>query len=255
MKEKFNIFTCCNNRYNQFIPIFIFSHLYHNEESFVEIGYEGTLDKETQKGIKYLNVVYPNRFLVREVAVGKMKHNGKIITTCPNLTRFIVEPQVKSEYIYISDIDIICLQEGILQIHIDVMKKTGLPYSNIVREKHSPKQTHRRLTGLHFSPWANYFPLPDLQDLVKNNLQQHDEVFLYEMVKKKYPVFDYENKFRPVHGIHVSMNREPSGWGITSLRKKKWNNFRSTLEFLELENLQNAFIKEKLNQIDEYTVS
>jgi hypothetical protein len=33
-----NFYTCCNKIYNNFIPLFILSNLYHNENCYVEVG-------------------------------------------------------------------------------------------------------------------------------------------------------------------------------------------------------------------------
>lgn len=258
MKEKINIFTCCNGPYIEFIPIFILSHLYHNPECFVEIGYDGKMNKQTINSLAYVNSLYEGSFLVKERRVGVMPFGkGKEIPCTPNLTRFIVEPDVKADYVYVSDIDIICLQKGILDIHVKDMERTGLPYSNIVRKRQSEDQKHVRLTGLHFSPWKNFYPIPEFTDLIKQNIQGHDEVFLYEMVKKRFPDFDYENTFRPVHGIHVSLNRQPVGelnWGIEHW-KKQWNEFRKTPEFLGLEEKSSPFMIDKIQTIDKYAVS
>jgi len=249
--ESLNIFTCCNGQYNQFIPLFVFSHLYDNNNTFVEVGYDDIIDEEIQNSINYLHNLYPGRFLIRQQLVGQINYMESFVKCAPNLTRFIFEPSVKSKYVYISDIDIICLEDNILKIHTDDMEKTGLPYSNIVREKSSPDQIYRRLTGLHFTPWKNYYPIPSFADLIENGDHHHDEVFLYEIVKKRYPYFNYENKFRPVHGIHISMNRDPDGWGIKS-RKEKWIEFRNSFEFLEFEKGVTEFIKERVLQIDNF---
>jgi hypothetical protein len=252
MKEKLNIYTCCNGLYNEFIPLFILSHLYYNSEAFVEVGYDGDLSDNVKKCITYLSEKYTDRFLISKIDVGLIKYKDKIINCSPNLTRFIEEPKTKSNYIYISDVDIICLQKNILSIHLDDMKKTGLPYSNIVRDKVSEEQSNRRLTGLHFSPFEEYYPLPYYEDLIDRKLQNHDEVFLYEIVKKRFPNFNYDNNFRPVHGIHVSLNREPTGklnWGI-SRWINEWKIFRSTEDFLEMELILSDLIKRIINQID-----
>lgn len=252
MTERLNIFTCCDGLYNEFIPIFIFSHLYHNKDSFVEVGYDGHLSTDVSTSINYLESIYKNRFLVRECKIGQIRRNENIIKCSPNLSRFIIEPSIKSEYIYISDVDIICLQNNIIDIHIEDMKKNHLPYSNIVRKKINDAQKVFRLTGLHFTKSKDYYPLPSYEDLIELGYHNHDEVFLYELVKKKFPIFNYENQFRPVHGIHVSLNRQPKGnpgWGIQNWINQ-WKIFRKVETFMKLEESLPNSVKEKIKLID-----
>jgi hypothetical protein len=85
-------------------------------------------------------------------------------------------------------------------------------------------------------------------------LLQHDEVFLYELVKKRYPNFNMENTYRPVHGIHVSPNRNPTGtmnWGMPNW-KNQWFEFRNSNEFKELEPTLSKMIKEKIQIIEDF---
>ena len=52
---KTNFFTACNGIYKEFIPLFILSHLYHNENCFVEIGVDSMLKPEILKRLQILN--------------------------------------------------------------------------------------------------------------------------------------------------------------------------------------------------------
>lgn len=244
MKPTLNIFTCCNGIYTHFIPIFALSHLYYNHDSVVEIGVDKLADPLIEDGINYIMSLYPNRLLVR---------NCEIFEKTPHITRFIETPQIISENVYISDVDIICLTSNINNIHINDMQSTGLPYSNIVRTKPDIHTGWFKLTGLHFTPWDNYYPIPDVTSLLKSNYHNIDESFLYQLVKLKYPNFNYTNDFRPVHGIHVSTNRNPIskiGWGIDDF-KEQWSIFRKTKEFLGLEKTITPFIKNIINIIDD----
>ena len=53
---KTNFYTICNGIYKEFIPIFILSHLYHNENCFVEIGVDSMLKSEILKSLNLKNV-------------------------------------------------------------------------------------------------------------------------------------------------------------------------------------------------------
>jgi hypothetical protein len=128
------------------------------------------------------------------------------------------------------------------------MEKTKLPYSNIVRP------SKNRLSGLHFTKYSNYYPIPEYGDLCEKGLLKHDEVFLYEIVKKRHPKFNYDETFRPVHGIHVSLNREPNGklgWGMNGW-KDRWVDFRKSEVFLLLEPTFTEMIKNKIKIIDNF---
>jgi hypothetical protein len=74
------------------------------------------------------------------------------------------------------------------------------------------------------------------------------------LVKKRHPDFLIDNSYRPVHGIHVSPNRNPTGtmnWGIPKWRNQ-WGEFRNSKEFRDLELTLTQMIKEKINIIDNY---
>ena len=251
---KTNFFTACNGIYKEFIPLFILSHLYHNEDCFVEIGVDTMLKPEILKSLQVLNKFYPNKFSIHVIDFGPIKVNNQKYNSIPNTIRFFTPPKNKSEYVYISDIDIICLQKELTDIHINDMVRTGLPYSNIVRPVKDESHPHRRLSGLHFTPYDNYYPLPYYNDLCQRGLLQHDEVFLYELVKKRHPEFLMDNSYRPVHGIHVSPNRNPTGtmnWGMPNW-KNQWYDFRISEEFKSIEPTLTKMVKEKIQIINDY---
>jgi len=245
--NKLNIFTCCNNEYRNFIPIFILSNLYHNKDSFVEICTDSLSDIDIKNSLHYLYSLYPNKFLVHKVSFGEI---------IPNTVRFITTPKLKTDYVYISDIDIITLEGGICELHLEHMKNENIPYSNIVRP-YKDNQGYKRLTGLHFTPYDNYYPIPNYNDLISGNTytRNFDEAFLYELVKKRFNNINEKTQWRPVHGIHVSPNRQPSTDGADWQMNKwerEWGEFRNSKEFLGLEPLLTNYIKEKILIIDRF---
>jgi len=245
---EYNIFTCCNGIYTHFVPIFIFSHLYHNPDAFIEVCWDNSIDDEIYVALKYLNHLYPNKFLVRSALIGRAIINNQLFSCPPNTNRFIETPYIKTDFVYISDVDIICTLGNIKKDHVNNMKKTGSPYSNIVRPGNKKK-----LSGLHFTPYDNYYPIPDLSEII-TFLQGNDECFLYELIKKRYPEFNNAASWRPVHGIHASPNRQPDGeinWGIAK-RANEWIRFRNSKEFLYFENISTPFIKNIFKKIDDF---
>lgn len=243
-------FTCCNKKYEDFIPIFLHSILYHNENVDIEIGLEDfNQTKEINDCIQYIRDHYPNsRIEIIKAYFGSRNIENKIYNSCPNVVRFIETPTIKNEFVYICDIDIITLQKNIQQIHVDDMTKNGLNYSNKVRLSNDPA---KRLTGLHFSKWENYYPIPHYQDLIIKGLLGRDEVFLYELVKKRNKISE-ETTFRPIHGIHISPNRvDPIEWELKKW-KKEWIEYRNSNEFLYLEKLFSPKIINYIMTIDQY---
>jgi hypothetical protein len=111
------------------------------------------------------------------------------------------------------------------------MEENNLPYSNIIQGDISA----RRLSGLHFTPYENYYPIPEYE--LNPKIISDDRRLLYHLVEKRFPnVYDNKNLIRPVHGIHVSPNRDPHaeeiGWALKADWKKfSWIKFRDSAEF------------------------
>ncbi len=233
-----NIFTCCNEKYVDFVPLFIISNLFHND-CHVEIGIDNNCEIDLSESLNILEILYPNQFLIRSVEFNK--------GYCPNIVRFLIEPIIKSKFVYISDIDIITLDSDIIDRHTSIMKDNNLPYSNIIRPNSN------RLSGLHFTPYENYYPINDWDDL--KNYVQHDEVFLYHLLAKRFPNLKNECNIRPVHGIHVSPNRKPISdkeisWNMHLSWRDKWYAFRQSKEFLILYDTFSERVKNILSIID-----
>jgi hypothetical protein len=240
-------FTCCNKKYECFIPIFIHSTLYHNDVD-IEICVED--DKEIGQhiinSIKYIKEKYSKTLIkIRSGNFNSITIENKSYKIIPNIVRFLETPTIKNSYVYICDIDIIILQRDIQNIHVLDMDKMKSNYSNIVRPNSN------KLTGLHFSKWINYYPIPDYEDLVIKGMLNDDEFFLYNLVKKKNIILK-DTVFRPVHGIHASQNRENiCDWGIKQW-KKQWEEYRNSEEFLYLEHNFSDLITNTIKRIDEY---
>jgi hypothetical protein len=219
----------------------------------VEIGVEDAAcfaDIHRQAMSRLTSVHGDNAFLVRNVP-WRTPQKRRIL---PNSVRFITEPAIPSEFIYISDIDIVTLESGIADQHIAEMARTGLPYSNWVRTG------KKRLTGLHFSRCDWQYPLPPCDDLAIAAM--NDEELLYTLVGRKLG-FDppaTAERFRPVHGIHMSPNRSPAastrdgrarpGWRIGPQRNR-WMQFRRTEAFRNVEPHFSERIRAYIAQIDE----
>lgn len=244
------VFTCCNKKYEDFIPIFIHSNLYHNRGLLdIEIGVEAVPSQESIQSLIKIQEWYPeSKILIRGVDFKSIVLGGKLYNLSPNVVRFYETPVLTNDYVYISDIDIITMTD-IVHPHLNKMRETGLGYSNIVRPGSEPK----RLTGLHFTKWDSYYPLGSIKESIEASSLHRDEVFLYEMVDKKIGPLREDLDFRPVFGIHCSPNRKDIvgkvSWGVNNWTKE-WKVYRDSTEFRELETLFSNRIKENVEKID-----
>jgi len=248
MSTRTTFFTCCNAEYKHYVPMFIHSILFHNLDVDVEVCME-TVEpsEEFRKAIQYLTERYPSsKILIRtRPDFLHVKLGERTFGSCANVIRFIETPEIKNEYVYIADVDIITLEKNVSQKHIDNMNKLGTKYSNIVRPNLSPK----RLSGLNFTEWDAYYPILDYFELATRSLLSLDEVFLYEMVARKQQINE-TTTFRPIHGIHISPNRDPKEWIQTVAWNEAWKEFRISEEFLFLEQLYTDKMKEVIRIID-----
>ena len=176
-----NIFTWCDENYADFIPLFVVSNLYYVKDCFVEV----CLDTDNQfiinKTTSLLNEIYPNKFLIRNVKA--LDGFGKAAI------RFVIEPQIITKYVYISDVDIVTLQSNLIEYHLGLMQENNLPYSNIIQGD----QKIKRLSGLHFTPYENYYPIPEYD--YNSKIVSDDRRLLYHLVEKRYTLL-YEVKIK-----------------------------------------------------------
>jgi len=116
--------------------------------------------------------------------------------------RFFQTPEIETEFIYIGDVDVLILDSMITEQHKLNMEKNNLPFSNVIR-KSTSNEIRPRLTGLHFSRYEAYYPLP-LEKINQDDQIELDEFALHELVRAKIGDFEIKNNFRPPHGFHFS---------------------------------------------------
>ena len=196
------VYTCCDEKYAVFIPLFCAAILYTNKNVDIEIGTSlSRLNKKQEVALDELRRMHPNStilikhdFFVEEKGRARMS-DGKLVEF--GTVRFITTPIIKDQYTYISDIDIISLDEDFYLCHIEDMNNNNRKYSNIIRNTQP-----LRMSGLHFCCTDLHYPL-ELNDI---DIETTDEVVLMKIVQKKQKL-DFNSRFRPVHGIHMSTNR------------------------------------------------
>jgi len=193
--DELNIISCVSKNYKNFVEPFI------------------AFCNESNPGIHIeLWIDNPDKFSKFENEKIKIH---KLPIKNASAYRYIVEPTLKTKYTYISDIDIL-YTEIILPFHLIQIKKTGLPFSNIVRKN------ELRLSGLHFVDSEAWYR--DTQK-TRKNLEKlyHDEKMLYHIASENYDISKVPVGLvnRPVHGIHCSTEGKPRdpysafGWEIT----------------------------------------
>lgn len=217
-------FTCATGFYENFVTPYVFFAELHNPGSRYEFVIGDTKHFQTQNSATL-------HWLKENLGIEILLRERSSIALRPRMDhslRFIAEPIEKAQYVYIGDVDVMLL-ENIMTWHRPVFD-AGLPYSNVVRTN------SRKLTGLHLANYAKHYPLGAIDDLVLGI--ENDEELLYAIVERKGLLYDgnMHSKvlaertiadqgyvpFRPVHGIHMSLNRLPisydgarPGWGIS----------------------------------------
>ncbi|WP_424140845.1 hypothetical protein [Roseomonas chloroacetimidivorans] len=244
--------TYANYRYESFAISYILSVLSHVDNSVVEIFVDDVpaFTKRFKLALDAMSELFGGeRFRISRVDHALLK--GK---TLPNSIRFLVTPTSSAEFVYIGDVDIIVLERDILARHLRFMQHTGLPYSNSVRFT-----DRSRMSGLHFSYFKAYYPVPDVSDLDTQRL--NDEMLLRILCERKnYPIQD-KVWFRPVHGIHASPNRQPlpsknakgraiPGWDFEA-HSWAYRRFRRSAAFRTVAPLFDDTIKDVFRTLDQ----
>ena len=191
-------YTCVNEKFWAFgllYPIFV---LNSNPGAKVEVGVENHL-RFTHKFkhiISFYEKEYPGRVRFSAVSFTQKRLFGsrKIV---PNSVRFVTQPKLKADYVYIGDADILITEEVASQ-HLANIEKHHLDFSNVVRPNKN------RLTGLHFIAYDKMYPLPSLRGI--NLGKCNDENLLYRIIQRKgLKMPGPEAAFRPIHGLHISL--------------------------------------------------
>jgi hypothetical protein len=191
--------TTANKKYLNFVEPFIAFCTESNPDCKIEIWVDS-----------------PSKFTVENsnVRIHQLPKNYHVATY-----RYVLEPSFQTLHTYITDIDIMHT-EYVQPFHITHMNQTGLPFSNIRRDK---KGRTNRLSGLHFVetiPW--YQKTKETREKIIPKGQ--DEEMLFQIVDSVWNITDVSNGLanRPVHGIHCSTEGKPRnpysklGWEITS---------------------------------------
>lgn len=228
LNEHVLVYTFANSRHFMFVAPFVFFALRSNPGVFVEVCVDSVEDylKHHDREFYMLRALLGGGFEIRQ---SEVYAPGKML---PHTMRFIEAPRHYRRYTYITDVDIPIAVEGFARQHLDHMAKIGLPYSNTVRPGTS------RLTGLHFTETDAMFPIPGISDI--DLAKRNDEEVLYEIMTRK-GLGVPTDQFRPVHGVHFSLNRPTplakDGSGIGWTNRSQWRDFKRLAQGVEFDAL------------------
>lgn len=247
------VYSCCDELYSHYIPIFCNTILRADKLKIIdiEIGTNlNSLSKKEEKAINFLRKKYKNsKIIINYNAFIKNKtgfYYNETKIKYPNSIRYISQPTIKNKYVYLTDIDIFIFVENFYLKLINDMKKRKSRYSNVVR----PNSIH--LTGLHFTEYDAYYPIPKQKNYLIN-----DEILLYNIVQSKGIKIDNTTKYRPVFGIHASPNRPTVytskivGWGSEKY-KYDWINYCKSSDFKYIYPLLDKYIVNKIKMLNNY---
>lgn len=238
--------------YEDFLIPFTFFCLLFNKNSHVEIIVlnPDNFKKKYKKEINAIREINDN-FLIRKP---QYKQNNHI----PNTYRFFEVPVVQSKYTYISDIDIMYL-EDILCNYLNNWPLSKLcsdnlsylPYNNILRQS-----DNSRLTGVMMVENDKYYTSSFKicqKKYYDMNIKINDEIVLCKMCEEVHGLPCNTFEYRPIYGIHFSPNRgKNKRMNLKTSKKyndiflnisKKYNYlFKYDIFFKLLDKLKNDFV-------------
>jgi len=196
--KKLCLMNACDEKYSNFIVPYVYFSSLHNEDVVYEFLLTEEIGEEKREAIKNISSILDRNIILRDFRDG----------ISPLKLRFIEKPISKCEYTYIGDIDIFIL-EDIVPFHEKMMEENKLCYDNYVRPNNKDF-----MSGLHFCN-EEYFKATENARKKYSKKEMFNEKMLFEICKESglrllqtHTPEEFIEK-RPVHGIHVSLNRKP----------------------------------------------
>ncbi len=215
-------FTCATKFHKVFIPFYV----YFTKKTNPKARFEFLIDKKTQflqKNEKILSYFQSQGINIKFRSIESLNYRP----ARDNSFRFLAQPETKSEFVFIGDVDIL-ITENLLNYYINFFE-SNFNYVNLVRKD------RERLSGLHCFKYDAHYPLVDEEKLCQTI--EDDEKLLFSLLKSKGILIDMKEEKRLVdrvkelnngkvvrrqHGIHISINRLPffdqnvrADWGLT----------------------------------------
>lgn len=251
-EDRVLVYTCCDELYSHFIPIFCNTLLRSDKLKMIdiEIGVNvNSLSKNEEHALDFLRKKYSYSKIKINYNIFIKNKTGifyKNIKLHANSVRFVSEPTIKNKYVYITDVDIFIFTDNYFINLIDDMKRKNNKYSNLVRPN------RKQLTGLHFTEYDAYYPVPK-----QEKYDICDEVLLFNIVKSKGIKIDMHTQYRPNPGIHASPSRPHVnsigyvGW-LAELYKVSWINYCRSDDFKYIYPLLDNYIIKQISKLNDY---
>jgi len=230
-----HFFTAADQRYEEYVIPFLFSVLASNPDSTAEIclGYPADFLEAEPAGMSFLESNFSGRFVVRSF---NQHYYGSTLPKKAATFRFLELPTMKSDIIYISDIDILYTCKDIYRYEMRNLQRHEYCFNNILRP------SMNRFTGSFGAKSEEYYTLlePIIQQFFQNPEPflvegSGDEHILFCLLNKamatpKVPASGAEHHLiRKIHGIHSSPNRKINGkpgWGVTDERIREYKQLK-----------------------------
>ncbi len=260
MSNKLCISTTVDEKYQYYMPLFVLSLSRSYPEYDIKLFTHGKIKAEVKKALK---IAGGNCCVVSGVFSGWAKHKYSPISW-----RFLVPPKHYEgyDYVYVTDIDMMITKEkvSLLKFHKMEMEKTGLCYSNSLRNAKHWKG-RQSLSGLHFFNriWLKktekarkrYATL--VKQGAKGRKREFDGAMLYKMAKKsKVGISRKYSLVRRHHGIHLGSSRLFTSKykiqrRIDRAKCKRWLKLKTTDEYKRIyELISDTMVKKQLKWLD-----
>jgi len=202
--------------YQDFIPIYIYSILYHWPHHFVKIFLHEQLTDYNKEALEIIRKEVGSNFEIIE------NYQDRDVTEIPCLAalRFVMleEDFEEFDYVYFGDVDFIiynCFNDNFYDTYVEHCGKTKLPFSN----EWNYDYEKYRATGLHFIIKEPYYDVlrDDIITMRKPNgnyfrnqtpnCYMYDEQLLYYLLCFKFDLRPLIGHLRPLHGLHFGTFR------------------------------------------------
>ncbi len=259
--------------YEKFVIPFIFFPLVTNSDVKVEVlikNYDSFIT-DNEDAISLLELWFPKRFLIRSLE-GEYFN----VIPCGSTARFYLQPQLKSKWTKITDVDIMHIEGGVVSEFERLEQEHPQNAYFALKRPESNKLSGTMCvkTDAFYTREWEYHVEQYIEDVWTNNKYTqkkppfnephyyYDEFVNYDLV---IPVHGLPEKvkqndlaMRPIQGIHMSLNRpayappwQPDfpDWGITPERKESMNQLRNTRQYEVLSRYFHESMNEMLNRI------
>jgi len=192
------ILTAALGAYDKYAIVFAASALHSTHDTRIEIilSDKDRFVEENHVAIKILS----SQFDAERLCLSQIPDVLSKSKMIPHSVRFLFEPSVRTDYVYITDVDIIMLEPHFVELYLQDMDRTGSDFSNVVRHR------TKRLTGLHFTKWDAYYPVDP--SFIAAAAKLSDEELLYKIIETRSTIDPRLSTFRVMPGLHISPNKQ-----------------------------------------------